>query len=124
MGSFIEINDTLRITKAQGFPAELDIERHLQHPYDLEDVKDKIFEFKAKDKIRVYKQPPVRNFLAEDLGGKWIYWGAVFITEVHHDYEKQTTSGKFKIISLNTPEEMKQMFKLTHFFKPDQNYFA
>jgi hypothetical protein len=28
MGSFIEINDTLRITKEQGFPEELDLETH------------------------------------------------------------------------------------------------
>lgn len=123
MGSFIEINDTLRITKEQGFPAELDIEQHLKTPYTIEDVKDKIFEFTAKPKIRVYKIPPVRNFLAEDLSGKWIYWGLVFITEVHHDYEKQETYGKFKIVRLNTPDEMKEMFKLTHFNKPDENYF-
>ena len=29
MGSFIEINDTLRITKEQGFPKELDYEKHI-----------------------------------------------------------------------------------------------
>lgn len=123
MGALIEINDTLRITKDQGFPAELNIERHLKNPYKTEDFTDKVFEFKAKPKIRVYKIPPVRNFLAEDLDGKWLYWGLVFITEIHHYYEKQETSGKYKIVRLNTPDEMKQMFKLTHFDKPDENYF-
>lgn len=30
MGSFIQINDTLRTTKEQGFPVELDLEIHLK----------------------------------------------------------------------------------------------
>jgi hypothetical protein len=70
MGSLIEINDTLRITKEQGFPAELDITRHLKNPFTLEQVADKVFEFRAKPKLRVYKAPPVRNFLVQDIGGK------------------------------------------------------
>lgn len=124
MGSLIEINDTLRITKEQGFPAELNIETHLQNPYLLEVVKDKIFRFTNKPKIRVYKVPPVRNFLVEDVDGKWVYWGLCYILEITHDYEKEETSGKFKIIRLNTSEEMKEMFKLTHFTNPEQNYFT
>jgi hypothetical protein len=123
MGSFIEINDTLRISKEQGFPAELDIESHIKDPYTIEVLEDQVFEFKAKPKIRVYKIPPVRNLLVEDLGGKWLYWGLCHILEVNHDYEKQETSGKFKVIRLNTPEEMKEMFKLTHFNKDEENYF-
>lgn len=123
MGSFIEINDTLRISKDQGFPAELSIEEHVKNPCNLEVVKDKIFEFKAKPKIRVYKIPPVRNLLVEDLNGKWLYWGLCHILEINHDYEKQETSGKFKIIRLNSQDEMKQMFKLTHFNKDEENYF-
>lgn len=124
MGSFIEINDTLRITKEQGFPAELDLVTHLQNPYDTGVVGDKIFTFTAKPKIRVYKVPPVRNFLVEDIDGKWVYWGLCYVLEVHHDYEKQETSGKYKIVRLNTPEEMKEMFKLTHFTNPEQNFFT
>ncbi len=124
MGSFIEVNDTLRISKEQGFPLELDITKHLAKPFSLDDVKDKIFEFKSKKGIRVYKVPPVRNFLSEDLAGKWLYWGLVYITEIHHDYENGVTSGKFKIIRLNTPEEMKEMFKLTHYNRPEDNYFS
>ncbi len=124
MGSFIEINDTLRITKAQGFPSELDIAKHLKNPYTLSDVEGKVFAFTAKPKIRVYKAPPVRNFLAEDIDGKWLYWGLCYITEITHDYEAQVTSGKFKIVRINTPEEMQQMFTLTHFSNPEQNYFS
>lgn len=70
MGSLIEINDTLRITKEQGFPDELDLQTHLQNPYTIDAVKDKVFHFTSKSKIRIYKIPPVRNFLAEDIDGK------------------------------------------------------
>lgn len=124
MGSFIEINDTLRITKEQGFPEILDIEQHLQQPYKLEDVKDMAFEFTSKPSIRIYKIPPVRNFLVEDRDGKWLYWGLCFVLSVQHDYQKQLTSGTYKIVRLNTPQEMKDMFKLTHLIDPTQNYFA
>ena len=123
MGSFIEINDTLRITREQGFPTELDLETHLQNPYTVDAVADKVFTFTAKPEIRIYKVPPVRNFLVQDLDGKWIYWGLCYIQSVQHDYVKKETSGTFKIVRLNTPEEMKQMFKLTHFVNPEQNYF-
>lgn len=107
MGSFIEINDTLQITKDQGFPKELDLDKHLITPYKAEDFAEKIFEFKNKPKIRIYKIPPVRNFLVENVNGKWIYWGLVHIIEVTHDNIAETTSGKFKIIHVNTPEQMK-----------------
>ena len=123
MGSFIEINDTLRITKEQGFPRELDITKHLKGPYDLKDFKGKIFEFKAKPDIRVYKIPPTRNFLVEDLNGKWIYWGLCHVLEVHHDYKNKITSGKYQIIRINSPEEMKQAFELIDFSRPELNYF-
>lgn len=123
MGSFIEINDTLRISKTQGFPEELDLETHVKNPYSLGVVKDRDFQFTSKPKIRVYKIPPVRNFSVEDRDGKWVYWGLCYILTINHDYEKEETSGTFKIVRINTPEEMKEMFKLTHFANPGQNYF-
>ena len=44
MGSFIEINDTLRITVEQGFPVDiLDLKKHQQNPVMTETLKDKIF---------------------------------------------------------------------------------
>jgi hypothetical protein len=108
MGSFIEINDTLQITKDQGWPNELVLESHLKTPYHTEDFKDKIFEFRDKPKIRIYKLPPVRNFLVENRNGKWICWGLCHIIELHHDNLREMTSGKFKIIKIYTPEEMMQ----------------
>lgn len=107
MGSIVEINDTLQITRQQGFPAELDYKTHCTKPFTAGDFKNRIFDFKDKPQIRLYKTPPVRNFLVENVNGKWLYWGLVHIVEITHDYQKNTTSGKFKIMYLYTPEEMK-----------------
>lgn len=122
MGSFIEINDTLRITKKQGFPGDLDINQHLIVPYHSGEFEDKVYHFSAKPKIRVYHRPPVRNFLVEDINGKWVYWGLVYILRIEHDYVKEETSGTFKIIHINSPEEMKQVFQLVD-RNPDTNFF-
>jgi len=123
MGSFIETNDTLQITAEQGFPSELNIEQHQAKPFKAEDSANKIYEFKNKPDIRIYHRPPVRNFLVQNINGKWLYWGLIHIVEVVHDYEKQTTSGKFKIIYLYTPEEMKQAHKLID-RNPETDYFG
>lgn len=123
MGSIFEINDTLQLTREQGFPLELDIARHLISPIELQELKDRVFEFKDKKDIRVYQVFPVRNFLVENRGGKWIYWGLVHILELTLDYQKQTTSGKFKIIYINSPSEMQAAFKLTD-QRPEFNYFT
>lgn len=112
MGSFIVLNDTLQLTPAQGFPKELDYEKHKTKPFTADDFKGKIFNFKDKPKIRVYQAPPVRNFLVQNIDGKWLYWGLAHVLEVTHDNLKQTTSGKFEIIYIYTPEEMKQAHKL------------
>ncbi|MCD4693967.1 hypothetical protein K8R62_01270 [bacterium] len=106
MGSLIEINDTLQISIEQGFPKELDYEKHKITPFPVSDFKDRIFEFKDKSGIRVYQLPPVRNFLAQNIDGKWLYWGLVYVIEVSHDNVNQITSGKYKIIYIYTPEEM------------------
>jgi len=122
MGSFIEINDTLQLTKEQGFPAELNLEQHLKKSYSAKDFKGKVFEFKDKPSVRLYQTPPVRNFLVENKNGKWIYWGLVHMIEVKHDYVNKTTSGKFKIIYINTPEEMKKTHELID-RNPETSYF-
>ena len=107
MGTFIEINDTLRITLEQGFPKELNYEQHKVKPFTAKDFEGRIFEFHNKPNIRIYKAPPVRNFLVQDIGGKWLYWGLIQILEVTYDYKKQVTSGKYIIQYIYTPEEMK-----------------
>jgi len=122
MGSFIELNDTLQITKEQGFPPELDLEKHLQTPFTVEDFKDKIFEFHDKPDVRIYKLPPVRNFFVENKDGKWIYWGLIHILETTCDYVKKTTSGKYKIIYINSPAEMKKAHDIID-RRPETQYF-
>lgn len=112
MGSYIELNDTLQITTEQGFPEELDLKKHLEKPFTVDDFKDKIFEFKDKPNIRIYHAPLVRTFLVQNIDGKWLYWGLIHITEVTHDTINQVTSGKFKIIYIYTPEEMRYAHKL------------
>ena len=122
MGSYIEINDTLRITKEQGFPKGLALEKHLEHPFSLSDLNEEIFEFKDKLNIRIYQMPPVRCFLVEDIAGKWVYWGLCHMLEVKHDYINKTSSGKYKIIYLNNPQEMKSAFNLID-GNPETSYF-
>ena len=122
MSSNIKTNDTLEITKEQGFPSELDFDKHKQKAFTAEDFIDRLFEFKGKPGIRIYHIPPVRNFLVENINGKWLYWGQVHITEVHHDYTKQITSGKFKIIYIFPPEEMERASDLIDRNK-DTNFF-
>ena len=123
MGSAIILNDTLQITREQGFPPELDLERHKQKPFTAEEFNGRTFEFTDKPGIRVYHAPPVRVFLVENRDGKWIYWGLVHVLEVAHNQERKTTSGRFKIIYLYTPEEMAKAHDLidrnreTRFFK-------
>ena len=67
MGSFIEINDTLQITKEQGFPVELNFEKHKVHPFHSDDFEGKVFSFSGKKEIRFFHAPPVRCFLAENI---------------------------------------------------------
>lgn len=118
MGSVIELNDTLQITRQQGFPAELVYEKHCKKPFRAEDFAGRTFMFHDKKDIRVYKAPPVRNFLVENISGTWLYWGLVHITEVTYDYLKKTTSGKFTIMYIYTPEEMRKAYELIDRSKP------
>ena len=85
MGSFIEMNDTLQITAEQGIPKELDYGKDKVKPFTADRFKDKIFEVKNKPKIRIYQLPPVRNFLVQNIDGKWLYWGLVHVVEVVHE---------------------------------------
>lgn len=112
MGTMIEVNDTLQLTRAQGFPAELVWEVHAEQPFCAEQFTKNVFSFSGKPKIRVYHAPPVRCFLVENRDGKWLYWGLVHILSVSHDLVSQTTSGMFSLQYLYTPEEMKRAHQL------------
>jgi hypothetical protein len=122
MGSYIELNDTLQITKKQGFPRELKIKKHLQTPYRLKEFRNKVFEFKGKQNIRIFHAPPVRVFFAQNIKGIWLYWGLVEILELKLNMVKKTTSGKYKIVKIFTPVEMKQAEGILHNLN-DKTYF-
>jgi hypothetical protein len=80
MGSFIEVNDTLQITPEQGFPIDiLDLKKHQQEPITLEDLAGKVLSFHNKPRPRLYHLEPVRVFLVQNIGGKWLFWGKIQI---------------------------------------------
>ena len=111
MGSFIEFNDTLQITTEQGFPKELNLKEHQKKPFRVEDFKNRIFDFKNKEGIRLYHPAPQRVFLVHNINGKWLYWGHVHIIEQTIHADTKTTSGKFKIVKIYDPEYQKMISK-------------
>ncbi len=112
MGSTIRVNDTLQITAAQGFPAELDLVRQLESPLSALHFGGQTFSFRDKEGVRNFQQPPVLNFLVENRDGKHIYWGLIAMLNVTHDYLANVTSGIYRIDTLYTPEQMKVAAKL------------
>lgn len=79
MGSPIEINDTLQLTEEQGFPAQiLNLDKHLEKAISAESLKNKEFQF-CKEDARIYHLEPVRVFLVQNIGGKWLFWGHALI---------------------------------------------
>lgn len=91
MGSFIEINDTLLLTTAQGFPAALlDVEQHQQTPITLAQVQGQVFTFQ-KSSARLYHKDPVRLFLVQKIEGKWLFWGHALLQS--QSIEKQEAVG-------------------------------
>jgi len=86
------INDTLQLTKAQGFPDKLE----LNCEYRFE-----------KDKRRLYRLPPARVFLAHNIDGKWDYRGEALITELTILPLQEKTNGKFKVVKLYSEEHRK-----------------
>ncbi len=116
----IKLNDTLRITKKQWFPKELDLSIHFKNPYNTEDFKNKEFEF-TKPLPRIFCLPPTRVFLVQEVNWKRIKRWHCIITEqtIFDNWNK--TKWKFKIIKLYDPDYMKQVGK---FDTPEwTNYF-
>lgn len=107
MGSQIEINDTLVISKDVGFPEILDVERHRHLPIPLEEIANADFDFR-KEGNRIYHNN-IRVFLVEEIAGKWIYWGHCLITS--QTIENGKTFGKYKIIKLYDPFYQIEMTK-------------
>ena len=109
MGSVIELNDTLKLSKPD-FPEELVFERHRKTHFKTEEFKEKVYGFK-KQGIRLFNLYPTRVFLVEDINGKWLYWGQAMIIEQTIDALNKTTSGRYKIEVLYDPDFQKQITK-------------
>ena len=118
MGSFIEINDTLQITKAQGFPVSiLSLERHQKDPITIDEVKGKVFEFNNKPSARIFQKDPVRVFYVQNIDGKWLFWGHIMIqsqtvkkkmdADGSWDGESWITKGTYTISKIYNPEYQK-----------------
>ena len=113
MGSQLEINDTLQITAEQGFPADvLVLEKHQQAPISFSAVEGKVYSFKDKPGVRIFQTDPVRVYLVQNLGGRWLFWGHAFIQEqtirkkipVDGPWAGEwVTSGSFVISALYEP---------------------
>ena len=112
MGSFFKTNDTLQITREQGFPAKLDYAKHCQTPFTKEMFEEQVFSFEEKPDLRIFQTPPTRVFLVENINGKFLYWGTIQILSITHDYIKKTTAGTYRVKEIFTPEQMKHAYDI------------
>jgi len=109
MGSQIELNDTLQLTTEQGWPPELKLEQHLKKPFQAGDFVGRIFAFHDKPDPRLYHPAPIRVFLVHNINGKWLYWGHAQVIEQTIHSDTNTTSGKFIITKIYSPEHQHSM---------------
>lgn len=108
MGSMVEINDTLQLTTAQGFPADLlDLARHRKKAITLAEVGNRIFSFQNKPNARIFQLDPVRVYYVHNIDGKWLFWGHVFIQSLSITKDeggKWVTAGTYKISEIYPPD--------------------
>lgn len=101
MGSKFEFNDTLKLSKGNGFPSDLDLDDFLEDP---EAVAKRFLgtshDFEKSD-VRIFHTGGTRVFLVEDVGGKWLYWGHAVLERLSTDGE--VTSGTYRITKLYDP---------------------
>ncbi|MBU1038713.1 hypothetical protein KKC17_00520 [Patescibacteria group bacterium] len=109
MGSKIEFNDTLQLTSQQGFPEELDLKKHLKKPFTADNFAGRVFSFFDKPGFRLFHPAPLRVFLVHNVNNQWLYWGHIQIIEQTINAAKGTTTGKFVITKIYTPEHQKSM---------------
>lgn len=127
MGNIFEINDSLQLTTEQGFPESIfNLERHLQNPITINQIKDLMFEFHGKPRPRLYHLDPVRVFWFHNIDGKWLAWGHIVIVEQtitkspHPEHggpinvsnpTAWITSGKYRVVKIYEPEYQKLFTK-------------
>jgi hypothetical protein len=85
MGSSIEINDTLKLKRGEGFP--LDIRDGCDYPFSLAGR-------------RLFHLNPVRVFLVEEIAGRWNFVGQAMILEQTIDAVRNETRGRFMVVAL------------------------
>lgn len=88
MGSTIEINDTLKLTPAEGLPATLRV--------------GELHTFRKAGR-RLYHLAPTRVFLVHDVEGRWNYLGHAHILELTIDAVRDETRGSYRITRLYPP---------------------
>ncbi len=93
MGSLIEINDTLKLKRGEGFPEKLEIGE--KYPFII-------------NERRLYHLKPIRIFLVEEVNGLWNYKGHAVILEQTIDATQNETRGIFEVIAIY-PEEYSQL---------------
>ncbi len=101
MGSKIEFNDTLKLSKERGFPADLRLEDHVANPGNSRRFLQQEFPFWNAGE-RLYHRPPTRVWLVEEIEGRWLYWGHAIITE--QTIKDGRTEGKYRLIMVYTPD--------------------
>lgn len=121
MGSVIEFNDSLQLTTEQGFPADLQLARHLKKPFTAEQFSDRVFEFQ-KPNMRLFHPAPTRVFLVHNINGTWLYWGHCHILEQTIHAKTKMTTGKFVITEIYDPVHQRAMTERET--RPGENYFA
>jgi hypothetical protein len=85
MGSHVELNDTLKLKRGQGFPSN--IEEGGTYDFSI-------------DGRRLYNLNPSRVFLVEEVDGRWNYIGHAVVLRQMIDTETEKTSGQFKVIKV------------------------
>ena len=89
MGHLIELNDTLKLKRGAGFPADLRV--------------GDVYDFSIAGR-RLYNLNPTRVFLVEEIEGKWNVVGHAMILRQTIDAVAERTTGQFEVSKLYPPE--------------------
>lgn len=133
MGSMVEINDTLQLTTAQGFPADVfDHKVHLKTPIVLDaKLRERIFTFHSKPNARIFQLDPVRVYFVHNIDGKWLFWGHVMIQSLSiakaipaggkWNGKDWLTSGTYRVSEIYPPDYQRTF--TTHESPPGLSFF-
>lgn len=143
MGSIIDLNDTLELTDAQGFPADVfNLDRHLRDPITIDQVAHLVFEFRGKPKPRIFQLDPVRVFFYHNIPDaqgniRWLAWGEVLVQSIHiqknpdvphqsksneSDPNQWITGGTYRMLKVYDPDY--QRIATEHQTPPGFSYFG